>query len=89
MSKKAQSNVRLKEEREEEVEKKVGGLEKKKVKEELVKRINEADSKLKVIVGLDPELRKKDSVRGTLEILESLKQGLQEVNNLDFDAKMQ
>ena len=81
--------MRLKEEREEEVEKKVGGLEKKKVKEELVKRINEADSKLKVIVGLDPELRKKDSVRGTLEILESLKQGLQEVNNLDFDAKMQ
>ena len=82
--------MRPKEEREEEVVKVVGNvLDKKKVKEELVKRINEADSKMKVIVGLDPELKKKDSVRGTLQILHSLKEALTDVNNLDFEAKMQ
>lgn len=90
MSKKAQNSVRLKEEKEEETEKKVVvGVDKKKVKEELVKRINEADSKLKVIVGLDKELRKKDSVQGTIDILESLKEGLEGLNQVDFEAKMQ
>ncbi len=92
MSKKGvPGNVRFKEGQEESEPKKgveqEYGQRKKNLVESLVRSINESDSAFKVILEADPELGKKDSVGGTVQILENLKSALEEVNQLDFEHK--
>ena len=59
-----------------------------KVKEQMIKVINESDSQFKQIISKDPHLKKKDSVVGVKQILDQMKAALTELNKTTFKEKM-